>query len=700
MVTVAVYPGIVKLFIQTEYIDRIRIAIGFLSLVVLVITFEALRLVKMQERYALLWVTTGTIILIFALLPQIVYMFGRITGMQYVDSIVAVIITFLLLVAFHFSVAMSRFQNHQSALTQQHAILNSRVEVLEKKLGISLPVNYTQKEIYKEVPCPTNEEDVEKLKLTANKEKIVKNACYILIGITVLSVLVIGVATPSPMIGDEVTHFYMLKTQSERLPEPNFIAEIPLGNGGIEARRYPHSFVWHYLGAVILKVFHGKVRTIQIYHLLFLIQFLMFGYLLARTISNDEYTTPLIYILSCISIPMLLIFSVAFYQDVPLTAQIVAACFFLQKRKWFSATLFVCFGVTLKVTGVLFIPAFIIIIFAWGIKQRQWGRLAFRLCLVIMLLFMTMYGMAWSLKQYGDSEYYPVETLKKIAAKLNIYENQQYDKPVEGKSSSHRVGENKVSPYEVQIIANHPGDLRDVKNFIIYGGFVIWIMVLFYIVHFPISIVARLRKVEKNELSAEAESLWWLWLLGGSFISFSYLFLRTAPDARFFLPGLMLIMLPVSKYVAGLQGKKIWLPLLLVVCLLQAGMVLKKVYTLRHVSPEIISAVNFLKTDKHSTKMFMYPEGNYRLFSIPHDWYLDYKLREFWRGNNDYRIKLLNENGIDTIVVKKHLIGRVTKEIVNLGVYPKFFVKDLRQDKRFKKIFENSDVIIFRVPKK
>ena len=157
-------------------------------------------------------------------------------------------------------------------------------------------------------------------------------------------------------------------------------------------------------------------------------------------------------------------------------------------------------------------------------------------------------------------------------------------------------------------------------------------------------------------------------------------------------------MLPVSESIARLPAKKFWLPVIIVIAFLQTGMVLKKVYALRHVSPEIIEAINFLKQDKKSTKMFMYPEGNYRLFPLPHEWYLNYKLREFWRGDNDFRIKLLNDFHIDTIVIKKHLIAPVSEAIINLGVYPDYFERDLKKDSRFKKLFENDDVIIYRVP--
>ena len=50
------------------------------------------------------------------------------------------------------------------------------------------------------------------------------------------------------------------------------------------------------------------------------------------------------------------------------------------------------------------------------------------------------------------------------------------------------------------------------------------------------------------------------------------------------------------------------------------------------------------------------------------------------------------------VVVKKYLIAEADSEFVNLGIYPTGFVNDLRADPRFKIVFENDGVIIFKVP--
>ena len=36
--------------------------------------------------------------------------------------------------------------------------------------------------------------------------------------------------------------------------------------------------------------------------------------------------------------------------------------------------------------------------------------------------------------------------------------------------------------------------------------------------------------------------------------------------------------------------------------------------------------------------------------------------------------------------------------IINLGAYPTYFVQDIENDPRFKKLLKNDDVIIYRVP--
>jgi hypothetical protein len=132
----AAYPQkVIRLVVQTEYMTRIRFIMGAVSVLVLLITFESIRRTHLQERYALLWVVTGLVILTSVLFPRAVSLFRAVTGMDYVSAIVAVAFTFLVLVAFNFSIAMSAMAEDRSKLAQRIAILEARLKKLETLAG-------------------------------------------------------------------------------------------------------------------------------------------------------------------------------------------------------------------------------------------------------------------------------------------------------------------------------------------------------------------------------------------------------------------------------------------------------------------------------------------------------------------------------------------------------------------------------------
>ena len=252
----------------------------------------------------------------------------------------------------------------------------------------------------------------------------------------------------------------------------------------------------------------------------------------------------------------------------------------------------------------------------------------------------------------------------------------------------------KVTPYEVEIIANHPGDLRIFENYFIYGGMILWI-VLF------MGILSRIwRKIgNTGQVSDQNESSGWLLFVGFSYILSAAVFLWTAPDARFFLPGILFVVLPFIEWTVQLPRPKVIISIIAAVAVLQGGYVFAKVYQLRRVTPEIHEAIRYLQKNPPSPSVvFMYPEGNYRLFPTRHEWYLSYKLRELWKADNDTRIQMLHNFGIGAVVVKKHLVADADPEFINLGIYPTAFVNDLRTDPRFRIVFENNGVLIFKVP--
>lgn len=516
----------------------------------------------------------------------------------------------------------------------------------------------------------------------------------ILIGVA--AVFFVGSLAPRVMIGDEVTHFYMMKTQAADLTTPNFTAEIPTGSGGVELRNYPHSFLWHYLGAVLFQATDGSFLAIQLYQGLFLSQLLGVAYLLARSRGGVETRAALIYLLLIVSLPMTLIFSVAFYQGVPMTAQVLTAFYLLRKNRWIFASGFLCFALGLKVTAILFFPVFFLYLLIWTYQRCSIAKTLAVTCCSLLLVGSFTFGLSAVIKEYGHATFYPVEALERIGEKLSIsIANITTDATVEDKYATSRETskEKKASERRAEIIANHPGTLHVKVNYLVYGG------VLLYLA-FGCTLATGAWQLSGRKLGhlPQGSSLW-LWVTGLSYIILAAWFLKTAPDARFFLPGLVFCMLPMAERVVCLPKSR-WIAILFTtLALMQSGYALSKTYQLRQVGPGLMEGIQYLENNPPTpNRIFMYPEGNYRLFPASHEWYLGYYLREFWRGDNDTRIEMLNKHHLGAIVVKKHLINPVDDNITNLGVYPPWFVNDITRDRRFKKVFENSALIIFSVP--
>ena len=707
MVMAALEPGIVHFLVQTSYFTRVRFLMIVVSFVVIVTTIEAIRRSHLKERYAILWIATSLIILATAFFPRILDFLRIILGTDYVAAVVGIVFIFLLLIAFHFSISLSTYWKNQAQIAQRQVLLEERIQSLTIQLEKADSDVVQKKHLSDPFPVVTHlmESDAEPTEAQKPKARLLKGSQVavplIIIGIT-LSVLIVGWLTPRPMVGDEVTHFYMLSKQADNLSKPNFYADIPTGWGETEVRRYPHSFFWHYIGAVLYRLTGKNFYILQLYQTLFWAQLLIFAYMLAKSRNGIKNRSALLYIILLATLPVAIIFSVTFYQDVPMAAQALTAFYFLRHRRWFLGTLFLCLAIGFKVTGLLFVPAFLILLFKWEFKSSDWLRSTCRIACSVFILFSFTLTMGKIVKTHAGTIFYPEIKFHQLmrTVQRSLKHIDKGDKGItrsttpKSESNVDLVKKPKpVTRYEVEIIANHPGDLRIPENHIVYGGVILWLVLLAGTASF---FCARFGM--KCSL-AQSGPTGWLFGVGLSYILLTAFYLRTAPDARFFLPGVLFAILPFVEHTVRLPRPKLIIATISALAVLQGGYVLNKTYKLRHVTPQIIAAIEYLEENEPSPRtVFMYPEGNYRLFPVPHNWYLSYRLREFWRADNDTRIQMLQSMGIGAVVIKKHLIAEVDPEIINLGVYPTFFVEDLRIDDRFEKVFENKGVIIFKVP--
>jgi hypothetical protein len=309
------------------------------------------------------------------------------------------------------------------------------------------------------------------------------------------------------------------------------------------------------------------------------------------------------------------------------------------------------------------------------------------------------------LQKYAQADFFPFIAARRIVEQVEhiIVKPERPALPAVSNDaiapqSEEQSGSNHRKVYHV--IANHPGDLRFSRNWVLYFGGVVWCVVF-------LGLAGLLRGACNRQKNAGAYKLKnvydtaWPWVAGLGYLIPTALLLKTAPDARFFLPAVPFLLLPFCEWCGKLPFRRAIFYVLLPVGLVQAGLVYHKTYELRNVPYGVRDAIEFLAENMPDPpRVFMYPEGNYRLFPADHEWYLSYGLRDFWKGDNDLAVRdAAKRHDVGAVVIKKHLVAPLDSEMRQSGDIPPEFVADLRKDDRFVNVLENRDVVIFAVQK-
>ena len=108
---------------------RVSIAAAIASVLLLLVVFELIRSRRLRERYALLWLLTGVVLLVLSIwrggLNTIAGWFG-VSG--YPPAILfAIGMLFILLVLLHYSTVISRLSDQTTILAQRLALLEERL---------------------------------------------------------------------------------------------------------------------------------------------------------------------------------------------------------------------------------------------------------------------------------------------------------------------------------------------------------------------------------------------------------------------------------------------------------------------------------------------------------------------------------------------------------------------------------------------
>jgi hypothetical protein len=102
------------------------------SLVIFIVVIELIRTGRLRERYALLWLATAVVILIFGLWRDGLKELSDALGIAYPPNALFVLaMGFILLLLLHYSTVISRLSDRTTTLTQRIAILEQRLRELE-----------------------------------------------------------------------------------------------------------------------------------------------------------------------------------------------------------------------------------------------------------------------------------------------------------------------------------------------------------------------------------------------------------------------------------------------------------------------------------------------------------------------------------------------------------------------------------------
>jgi hypothetical protein len=108
---------------------RVSIAAAVAAVILLLVILELIRSRRLQERYSLLWLLTGIVILVLALWRGALETLASAVGIHYPPSALFVIgSAFILLVLLHYSTVISELSERNTKLAQRLALLETRLE--------------------------------------------------------------------------------------------------------------------------------------------------------------------------------------------------------------------------------------------------------------------------------------------------------------------------------------------------------------------------------------------------------------------------------------------------------------------------------------------------------------------------------------------------------------------------------------------
>jgi hypothetical protein len=113
---------------------RVAVFASIAAAIFLLVIFELIRSRRLQERYALLWLVTGGVILILSVWRDALRLVSQQIGIAYPPSALFIIgFLFILVVLLHYSTVISELAERNVRLAQDIALLEERLRIHEQQ---------------------------------------------------------------------------------------------------------------------------------------------------------------------------------------------------------------------------------------------------------------------------------------------------------------------------------------------------------------------------------------------------------------------------------------------------------------------------------------------------------------------------------------------------------------------------------------
>jgi hypothetical protein len=113
---------------------RVAVVASIAAVIFLLVIFELIRSRRLQERYAILWLVTGGVILLLSVWRDALRLVAEQIGIAYPPSALFVVgFLFILVVLLHYSTVISELSERNVRLAQDLALVEERLRMHERQ---------------------------------------------------------------------------------------------------------------------------------------------------------------------------------------------------------------------------------------------------------------------------------------------------------------------------------------------------------------------------------------------------------------------------------------------------------------------------------------------------------------------------------------------------------------------------------------